>query len=391
MKNLTGHSTSEIRTWLQEQQLLERFTAQIGLPLVPLPDNFTAPTRTPWGGTKILGIYKRDLPIRPEKQYPIIGEAWEISADPTAPGQFVFDLQTETVLLDFIQLLELFPEQILGARLAAKFNGQNPILVKLLDAADHLSVQVHPDDSYAGLGADESGKPESWYILEAEPGAGLFFGLRADVTPARLREAILKQADVSQLLNFVPVQPGDFFVIDAGTIHAIGAGVTLIEPQKIAPRKSGKTYRVWDWNRKYDAQGRLDPQGTARELHLEDSLNIVRFDDLRGQEFIQRIQPQPRVSQQHGASQELVLTETENFGVSRIQLEHDDALQQNCTESFHGLIVSAGRLRVMQHGRQLAEIARGQAVILPASLQTYTLMGQYAQAIKVYYPAQYLA
>ena len=344
----------------------------------------------PWGGTKILSSYKRAVPIRAEKHYAIVGESWEISADPLAPSEFIFDVGEERLAVNLIQLLELFPEQILGAKVAQKFDGQNPILVKLLDAADHLSVQVHPSDDYDGLKPNESGKPESWYILEAEPQCGLYLGLREGVSDAQLRQAIDAQEDVSQYLNFVEVHPGDFFVIDAGTIHAIGAGVTLIEPQKIASKRSGKTYRLWDWNRKYDAQGNKDPNGTPRELHIDDSFRVIDFEGLRGDAFIQQIRSQLPVVQQRGESVERLCAETPNFGVSQVTLKNDDALPQSCAISFHGLIVYEGQLEVCQGEKTLAFVSRGESVILPAALDAYSLKSRSAKAVKIYLPHQFL-
>lgn len=390
MRSCIGKTSEEIRAWLCAHRLFQVLEKQIRLPLMPLPDNFTPPTRTPWGGIKILGKYKRNVPIRREKRYSVVGESWEISADPAAPCQFCFNLGTETLLIDLIQLLDLFPETILGEKVTAKFEGQNPILVKLLDAADHLSVQVHPSDSYAGLGPDESGKPESWYILEAEPGGGLFFGLKEGVSEIELQQAIEQRKDVSHYLNFVEVKPGDFFVIAAGTIHAIGAGVTLIEPQKIASKKSGKTYRIWDWNRLYDERGNVSPAGKPRELHIEDSLRVIDFDAPRGEAFIHHIQPQRQIVQQHEASVETVCVETEDFGVRQLVLENGNDLPGNCSSGFHGLIIYEGELEIRSQSNRLAKVQCGQSVILPAALETYELTGQHARAIKVYYPGQYL-
>jgi len=390
MPIFSGQTTEEIRSWLHEHHLFHVLEAQIRLPLVPLPDNFSKPTGMPWGGTKILSSYKNSLPIRAEKRYPIVGESWEISADPISPSEFLFELGEERLSINFIQLLELFPEQILGAKVAKKFDGQNPILVKLLDAADHLSVQVHPSDGYNGLKPNESGKPESWYILEAEPKCGLFLGLRDGVSKAQLRQAIEAQEDVSQYLNFVEVKPGDFFVIEAGTIHAIGAGVTLIEPQKIAPKRSGKTYRLWDWNRRYDAQGNKDPNGKPRELHIEDSFQVIDFDGLRGEAFIQQIRSALPILQQNGESVERLCADTPNFGVSQVTLNRDDALPQSCSVSFHGLIVYEGRIEVCQGEKTLAIVSRGESVILPAALETYILKSRAAKAVKIYFPQQFL-
>lgn len=390
MPSFLGKSSEELHSWLKTRKLVDFLETQLRLPLIPLPDNFTPPTRTPWGGTKILGTYKQDVSIRPEKQYPVVGESWEISADPAFPCQFRFESEQESFLVDLIQLLDLFPAPILGKKVAAKFDGQNPILAKILDAADNLSVQVHPSDDYEGLSPDESGKPESWYILEAEPGCGLYFGLKGKISQNDLRQAIEQRKDVSQYLNFVEAHTGDFFVIDAGTIHAIGGGVTLIEPQKIAPKKSGKTYRLWDWNRRYDQKGHLSPEGTPRDLHIEDSFKVIDFDAPRGDAFIHHIRPECQVVQQQGESVETVCVETENFGVSQIVLQAGDELIGDCSVCFHGLVVYEGEIEIRRQGMLLASVTRGQSVILPAILEQYELKSSSAKAVKVYYPEHYL-
>ncbi len=390
MRSFLGKQSTEVREWLLQQNFLHKLETQACRPLLPLPDNFTPPTRTPWGGTKILGQYKHDLSIREHRQYPVVGESWEISADPAFPNEFRFFLDSKAVALDLIQVLDIFPDQILGTKVAQKFENQNPILTKMLDAEDHLSVQVHPSDKYVNLKADESGKPESWYILESKPGCGLYLGLKPNISKEALRQAIEQGDEISCHLNFVEVHPGDFFVIDAGTIHAVGAGVTLIEPQKIAPKRSGKTYRLWDWNRTYDAQGRKDPHGKPRALDIEDSFTVIDFDGPRGEEFVEQIQPQKVAVQQNGKSVELCCVETENFGVSQIVLQDRQELSGDCRASFHGLVPYEGQIDIVKDGQKLAEVPKGQSVIIPAALEEYTLTGDHAKAVKIYYPEQYL-
>jgi mannose-6-phosphate isomerase len=158
--------------------------------------------------------------------------------------------------------------------------------VKLLDAADNLSVQIHPDDHYEGLGPEECGKPESWYVLDAEPGAGLYLALAPHTTPEAMRKALEESGDVASLLGFVPVETGDFFVVEAGTAHAIGRGVTLIEPQIVRPGRKGVTYRYWDWNRRYDAKGVQSPEGTPRALHVAHALAVTDWSRTRGESFL---------------------------------------------------------------------------------------------------------
>lgn len=235
-------------------------------------DNVTPLSRTPWAGTRIATRYKSTLTV-PDH----IGESWEVSVEP-----------------DFPSITE--DGQRLGERIAtdrvgwlgkhAEAHGGLGLLVKLLDAADALSVQIHPHDDDAALGADESGKPECWYILDADEGAGIFLGLAPGVDLAGMRAALDGDADVSKLLNFVPCARGDFFVLPPGTPHAVGPGLTLIEPQRVLPGRRGLTYRYWDHGRRYDADGKRDPEGSPRPLHVERALAVTDWRAPRGVDLV---------------------------------------------------------------------------------------------------------
>jgi mannose-6-phosphate isomerase len=166
--------------------------------------------------------------------------------------------------------------------------------VKLLDAAEPLSVQVHPHDADPALAADESGKPEAWVVLDADPGAGLFLGFKDGVGRDEVASALALGGRIDELMNFVPVAVGEAYVIDAGTAHAIGAGVTLLEPQLVRPGRRGLTYRFWDWNRRYDEAGCASPHGVPRPLHVERSLAVTRWDLGGGEAFVERCRARPR-------------------------------------------------------------------------------------------------
>lgn len=239
------------------------------------PDNFTPPSRTPWGGRRIARIYKTGV-AQPEQ---VIGESWEVSVEPSFPSALEDGaLLAATIAAD--------PVAWLGAEVSRRYDGQLPILVKLLDAADDLSVQVHPAPDDPTLTASQSGKPESWIILDAAEGAGLYLGFRDGVQKAQVQACLTSGGRLDALMNFVPVIAGDAFVIDAGTAHAIGAGITLVEPQLVTPGRRGLTYRFWDWNRRYTA-GVLDANGTPRPLHVERSLAVTDW-SATGEAFVER-------------------------------------------------------------------------------------------------------
>ena len=258
-------------------------------PALLRPDNFASPARTPWGGTRILD-YKRDLAL-PERPA-IVGEAWEISVEPSLPSRLAAtgELLAEVVARD--------PVAWLGAGAARRFDGQTPMLVKLLDARAPLSVQVHPRDDDPGLAPGESGKLECWVVLEADPGARIWLGLADGVGRPELERALAAEDDLSRLLAWTAVGPGDVFVLPAGVPHAIGAGVTLIEPQLVRPRCRGLTYRFWDWNRRYDAAGRESPAGTPRALQIERALAVTDYAFPRGAAGVAALRRIPRTLEQ---------------------------------------------------------------------------------------------
>ncbi len=234
-------------------------------PLLLSPDNFTPASRTPWGGRRIVGRYKAGLGLRAELATAAIGESWELSFGPELPSR----TQDGRLLCEVVSS---DPTGYLGVEAE---RGSSALLVKWLDAADDLSVQIHPAADDPKLASDETGKPESWYVLDAEPNAGIYLGLRPGSTHARMRAVLDAQGDVSTLLEFVPVQPGDFFALEPGMPHAIGRGVTLLEPQFVTPGKKGVTLRYWDWNRRYNSAGKLDPQGSPRALQIDRALEVT--------------------------------------------------------------------------------------------------------------------
>jgi mannose-6-phosphate isomerase len=229
-------------------------------------DNFTPAARTPWGGRRI-AQYKSGLGIARELTDQPVGEAWELSFGPELPSR-----TTDGMWLR--DLVSSDRERYLGREAE---HGASALLVKWLDAEDDLSVQIHPSVDDPTLAPEETGKPECWYIVASAPGAGIYLGLEAGVDADQMRQALAASEDVSKLLRFQPVTPGDFYLLPPGLPHAVGKGVTLVEPQYVAPGKKGVTLRYWDWNRRYDAQGRRDPAGTARELHVERALQVTEW------------------------------------------------------------------------------------------------------------------
>lgn len=341
-------------------------------PLRLLPDNFTPPSRTPWGGRRILDRYKAGLPLDPARAaYPVVGESWEISVEPDFPSRVDGTGRT------LAEVLAAAPRAWLGDRAAARYGGSTPLLVKLLDAADDLSVQIHPANDYVGLAKGESGKPESWYVVERVPGAGLYLGLREGVGRAEVERALRGGGEVSAMLNFVPVEPGDFFIIDAGTVHAIGRGVTLVEPQAVLPGRRGVTYRFWDWNRRYDAAGRLDPRGTPRDLHVEHALAVTPWDGPRGAAFLDAARARP-ARMVDGAARHDRYHRSDVLAVDRVT--GTGTVRFDTADMLWGLTVVGGAVRV-EAGTAVLDVPCGWSAVLPAAAGTLSLILADAHAI----------
>jgi mannose-6-phosphate isomerase class I len=215
-----------------------------------------------------------------------VGESWEFSSDPRMPSGFRDYAGT------LVEALERWPREILGL---SHYAEGCRLLVKLISAGMPLSFQLHPKDSDPALKTGECGKPESWFILHSEPGAGIYLGFKAGTSLEQITRLLNEGAELLEVMQFVPVKPGDFYDIPPHVPHAIGSGVTLLEPQRIMPGLSGKTFRMWDWGRRYDKSGHLSPiSGQGRELHVDACLRLIDPSSQSGQGFVNSLFQQPK-------------------------------------------------------------------------------------------------
>jgi len=215
-----------------------------------------------WGGNRLNTIYNRDIP------YEKTGESWDISCRPNEMGIIENGPEAGQPLAEYIALDKT---GVLGTRIASQENF--PLLVKLIDANDVLSVQVHPGDDFGGSNPatgqwqpTDTGKAEMWYILAPPTDGNLIIGLKPGITPAVLRAA-LKNGTIESCLNLLPVAAGDIVNIPAGLIHALTPGVMVAEVQQ----NSDITYRLYDYNR-------LGLDGKPRPLHIEETLSVADFE-----------------------------------------------------------------------------------------------------------------
>lgn len=201
----------------------------------------------PWGGT-----FLKDRLGKPVPEGERIGESWELSDHPNGRSTVATEPFTGKT---FGELLAAHPVEMIGVESAPE---RYPLLVKIIDAAEDLSIQVHPNDEQAARSGDR-GKTECWYIIDCEPGTEVIYGVAPGVTADQMRAGAL-DGSIEGMVARHPLEPGQFLYVAAGTVHAILGGTLLCEVQQ----SSDTTYRLWDWNR--------EPK---RELHVEESLDVI--------------------------------------------------------------------------------------------------------------------
>jgi mannose-6-phosphate isomerase len=209
-----------------------------------------------WGGQNLRTFFDKELP--PDKK---IGESWELADLPEDKSEIINGpLSGKTI----DKAIGEFGERITGKK---DYKPPLPLLIKILDAQDILSVQVHPDSQTCQLTGKGDPKTECWYIIHAEPGAVIYKGLKTGTTKQQFAKAV-ENGSCEEYLEKVPVQAGQCHFLPSGTCHAIGPGLLIAEIQQ----PSDTTYRVFDWNR-------VDPMtGKGRQLHIEDALEAIHFD-----------------------------------------------------------------------------------------------------------------
>lgn len=209
-----------------------------------------------WGGDRICGYKGLDM------QQKNIGESWEVSAVPTSKS---IVSNGELAGRDLVSVVDEATDEILGKAVSEKYNGQLPLLVKFIDSAKPLSIQVHPNDEMARREHGKSGKTEMWYVIDAQPGSFLYAGFKQEITPEEYKRRIA-DGTITDVLAKHEVKRGDVFYLPAGRVHAIGSGILLCEVQQ----SSDVTYRIYDYNRPG-----LD--GKPRELHTELAARALNF------------------------------------------------------------------------------------------------------------------
>ncbi len=249
------------------------------------------------------------------------------------------------------ELVGVYMGDLVGDKVFERFGEEFPLLVKIIDARQKLSVQVHPTDDIAAARHGAWGKTEMWYILHREPGAKVYLGFREGVT-REVYSAALADGSVDRLLNEVDVEPGDAFFIPSGTVHTIGEGVTLAEVQQT----SDVTYRIFDWNR-------LGLDGRPRELHTEWAMDAINF-----------AAPVRRISQRPPVGEAALLVESPYFTANVVDVAGAAVRELASRDSFTIYICLAGEVSLSVPGSE-ATLKADEAILIPADQNEITLTG----------------
>jgi mannose-6-phosphate isomerase len=315
-----------------------------------------------WGGRGLETILGRTLPPG------TVAESWEISGHASSATLVDAGPYRGRALPE---LLAILGERLVGRNAVGLAPDRFPLLVKLLDAAHDLSLQVHPDDAFARLHEKgELGKTEMWYVLHAEPGAQIIYGLAAGATRESFTAALQTGALEGQLQRLA-VAPGDCFHIPAGMLHALLAGVLVAEIQQ----NSDTTYRVSDW-------GRLGADGQPRALHIDKALQVIDFE--RGAPG----KVAPELLEVWAGGRRSKLVACPQFVTERIDLDAGARYAGRCdgaTCEIWGCL--SGRCQLAWSGEPLA-LAGVRFVLLPASLGDFSLQAEtQCTALRTYIPA----
>ena len=307
-----------------------------------------------WGGSRLNDDYHLGIRIAP------FAEAWVCSTHPDG----VSTTQEGEALST---LLAAHPEW-LGSHVLQTTEGKAelPILIKLIDAKQDLSVQVHPDDEYAKIYEGQWGKTEMWYVLAARKDSELIYGFKEEMEPDQVRRAI-EEGTIVDYLNHVPVHKNDVFYIESGMVHAIGAGCLIAEIQE----SSNVTYRLYDY-------GRIDKMGQTRPLHVDRALEVAKLTSSAAPR-----QPMRVLKYRNGSASEL-LTRCKYFQVERVLLNTEDrtlAEFRTGSNSFHALLCVDG-CGVLFGEEYMLNFFKGDCIFVPAESIPLKLHGR-AQILNV--------
>jgi len=307
-----------------------------------------------WGGEKLKTLLNKTT------DQTNIGESWEIS-----------DVQGDTSIVSngtlkgssLSDLIKEFKSELVGKKVYDQFQDKFPLLIKFIDAAQPLSIQLHPNDALAKERHDSFGKTEMWYVVQADPGSGLIVGFKKEVSKAEYLDN-LKNKTLTEILNFEPVEEGDVYFISTGRVHAIKEGVLLAEIQQT----SDITYRIYDWDR-------VDDQGNSRELHTELALDAIDY----------KVPDTYKTPYTKKLNNTVNIIDCQYFNTNIISLDKEVDIDYSGRDSFVIYMCVKGNSELVFNNDQTETIGKGETVLIPAFLKKITLIpGEYSEILEIY-------
>ncbi|WP_173385572.1 type I phosphomannose isomerase catalytic subunit [Ruminococcus flavefaciens] len=294
-----------------------------------------------WGGTRLRELFGKEGGDR-------LAESWELSCHPDGECYIMGGEFDGMKLSDFVNE---HPEAVSSG---FKSGDSFPVLVKLIDAKNDLSVQVHPNDEYAHKYENDNGKTEMWYVIDAAPDSELIYGFNEELSKEDFRKAI-ENNTLMEKLRRVPVKQGDVFFIEPGTLHAIGKGILIAEIQQ----SSNVTYRVYDY-------GRLGADGKPRPLHIEKALEVTNTKPLDPERPVYGLELDGVVTQ--------LLADCKYFNVNRHRLIKELELYADKNSFAHVLMIGGSGGELVADNHRL-ELTMGSSVFVPAGTGAFAIKG----------------
>jgi mannose-6-phosphate isomerase len=302
-----------------------------------------------WGGTKIKELLNKEI------SSPTTGESWEIA---TVSGDVSIVKKGALQGKSLNELLQSYPQEILGTKVYAQYGNQFPLLFKFLDAHQDLSIQLHPNDELAKKRHNSFGKTEMWYVMQADTEAEIIVGFKQKSSPEEYLQH-LESKTLTSILQKIKVKQGDVFFLETGTIHAIGAGIVIAEIQQT----SDITYRVYDWDR-------VDANGKARELHIDLALEAINYN---------KVQAQKEYIKNTNTANQIVTCPY--FTTNYIPLDGNMKFLGDKT-TFKVIMCTDGEFD-LGYDTHKETFKKGDTVLLPAILNEYNLTGK-ASLLEIY-------
>lgn len=310
-----------------------------------------------WGGSAILNKRSKAA-ARLDKSKPY-GESWDLSS---VKGDISVIANGFLKGNNLTEIIEVYMGDLVGEQHFERFGLEFPLLVKYLDCNDKLSVQVHPDDALAEERHNSYGKTEAWYVADCKPGAAIYLGFKdLNITREEYLAAVA-ESRLAELLNRIEVKKGDVFYIPAGTVHALGAGIEVVEVQQT----SDVTYRIYDWDR-------VDASGKGRELHTALAVDAIDFEadaDLLHKQY--------NLSKGGVAN----VIDTQFFTMSLMDVDGSKSLDRSSLDSFIIYIALCGDFKISADGKE-ESLANGELILVPAQCCDIEFEGS-GQIMEVY-------